>query len=234
MERNYKTLIFLFAAIVVISLSGFFWSYISHAPDFGRFPWPIHLHFTVFFVWLLLVVIQPVLIKNRNFHLHRRLGKASYFLVPVLVITILLLVRIKVIRIATESIESASIEAMLGLLDAVSLTLYYGIAVYNRRNIRWHVAFIIGASLVVLNPGMARLLNSFAPDLGLLGAVLVPFLIPGVILLYEKFRLKRPMLKSLYLVFIACWTIEIVLLMTIPRTEFWKNLVSAFVADSVT
>lgn len=230
MERKYSTLIVFFSLLVLVTLSGFGRSYLSHFPEFGRFPWLIHLHFLLFFIWLMLLIIQPVLIRKRKFRLHRALGKTTYFLAPLLVISILLLVQIKVKRIFPDSAEAASVEALIGLMDAISFSLYYVLAICFRKNLRRHVAFMIASSLVVLNPGMARLLNGFAEGLGLVAAVLIPYLVGGIIVLYEKFRLARPVLKSPYMLFLLCWSIEILLLFTVPRTQGWQSFVSGVIA----
>jgi len=226
MERNYKTLIAFFVAVSVISVLGFFTSYLSAFPQYGKFPVVIHIHFTAFLCWLALTIIQPILIKKKNFSLHRKLGTVSYFMAPIMVITMALLIITKVERLLLTLPDEATVEAFIGLLDVVSFTTYYIVAMLNRHNVRWHVAFIISATLIVLNPGMARLLNQVQPGLGMLGAVVVPFVVPLCVIFYEKINLKRPILKSPYALFFLCWALEIVLLITVPQTEFWKGIVA--------
>jgi len=59
----------------------------------------------------------------------------------------------------------------------------------------------------------------------LLVAVIVPFLIPLAIIIYEKISLKKRILKSPYALFFLCWATEIAILMTLPGTEFWRNMI---------
>lgn len=219
-------LLLAFVLIAVISLSGFYKSYFQLLPPFSRFPSIIHIHFAAFFCWFAMIIIQPVLIRQKNYILHRKVGRLSYLLAPILVLTIMVLVRDKVQREWTVSAGNAAMTAFIGLLDILSFSTYYIIAMIKRNNTRWHVAFIIAASLVVLNPGMARLLNHIKPGLGLAGAVLVPFLVSATIILYEKVKQKRPVLASPYTLFFLCWTLEIALLITIPPTAPWKKIVS--------
>jgi hypothetical protein len=225
MEKRQKLLIVLFTIIAIVTLSGFLKSYLFFFPNFGKFRYLIHLHFAAFTCWLLLIVIQPILIRQKKLKLHRTLGKCSYFLAPLLVITIMFLVLQKVHREISVSQNEAIIDMLVGSLDILSFTIYYIIAMVNRRNVRWHVAFIIAASLIVLNPGMARLLNLIKPNLGMLGAVLTPFIVSITILAYEKLKLKRPVLKSPYFVFLLGWIFEIGLLIIVPQTNFWKAFV---------
>lgn len=222
-------LLLTFVLIAVISLSGFYESYFQFLPQFRRFPTIIHIHFAAFFCWFAMIIIQPVLIRQKNYILHRRVGQLSYLLAPILVLTIIVLVRDKVQREWAVSLENAAMTAFIGLLDILSFSAYYIIAMIKRNNTRWHVAFIIAASLVVLNPGMARLLNQIKPGLGLLGAVLIPFLVSATIIWYEKVKQQRPVLASPYTLFFLCWTLEIVLLITIPPTALWEKMVSHFI-----
>lgn len=230
MEKTFRLLIPAFILIAVISLAGFYRTYFSYFPDISRFPFIIHIHFLAFCCWFVLLIAQPVLIRKKKTVLHRKLGRLSYFLAPVLVITIVLLVRNKTLREFPVAPGDASMTLLIGLLDAVSFSLYYGIAMYHRGKLRWHVAFIIAASLVILNPGMSRLLNGLQPGLGLPAAILVPFIVVIVLLLIEKLKYKRKILTSPYLLFLLCWTGEIILLFTVPQTVFWKNCVSAMVS----
>lgn len=227
MEKSYKILTLFFTAITIISLSGFFYTYLRFFPDFDRFRFLIHIHFIAFVGWFLLLIIQPVLIRYRRYDLHRKLGKLSWLLVPVLVMTILVLVKDKVQRELEVSTGAAAMTAFIGLLDALSFSVCYGVAMISRRNTRWHVAFIIGATLIIFNPGMSRLFNHFKPGSGLLAAMVFPFIVPLIILMIEKLREGRRVLKSPYLLFVLLWLGELLLLMTVPQTDFWKNLVIA-------
>lgn len=225
MEKKYKILVLFSILVTAISLLGFYKTYIAYFPNFNNFETVIHIHFIAFILWFALIIVQPILIKKKKYSIHRAIGKLSYFLVPILIITILILVKEKTQRELLTSPNNAYISAFIGLLDAVSLSTYYVIAMVNKRRIRWHVAFIIGASLVILNPGMSRLINQIKPGLGLLASVLIPFIVPISIIIFEKIKLKYKIWGSPYLYFLMFWTFEIALLITIPNTSFWKELV---------
>ncbi|MDR6923652.1 MULTISPECIES: hypothetical protein [Chryseobacterium] len=225
MERKSKILILFFIAVVAVSLTGFFNSYIRFLPEPDRFPLVIHIHFAAFVCWFALLIIQPVLIKQKKYELHHTIGKLSYFIAPVLVVTILILVTSQTRREIHISEDRAAVTAFIGLLDAISFSVYYLIAMLNRHNLRWHVAFLIAATLIILNPGMSRLLNHIKPGLGLPAAVFLPFLVSISIILIEKIKCKKPVLKSPYFLFFCCWTLEIVLFITVPNTEFWHLVV---------
>lgn len=228
MEKKYKFLIAFFSLVTIVSLAGFYSSYWSKFPRFGEFKNLIHIHFLAFTCWLILIVIQPILIMRKKFMLHRQLGRFSYLLAPILVLTIILLTKEKFIREFDEFPSDAAITAFIAFVDISSFSTFYLKAMFKKSNVRWHVAFIIAATLIVLNPGLSRLLNQITMGLGILTAVLIPFLIPGIVLIIEKIKYKRAILKSPYFWIIIIWTIEILLFITIPPTDFWKNITQNF------
>ena len=223
MEKKYKFLIAFFSLVTIVSLAGFYGSYWNKFPRLGEFQNLIHIHFLAFTCWLLLI-IQPVLIIKKKFKLHRQLGRLSYLLAPILVLTIILLSKEKFIREFSESESSAMMTAFIAFVDISSFSTFYLIAMFKKSNVRWHVAFIIAATLIVLNPGLSRLLNQITMGLGMLTAILIPFLVPGIVLIIEKIKYKRAILKSPYFLIIIIWTIEILLFTTIPQTDFWKSI----------
>ena len=229
MEKKHKILVLMFGLITAISFAGFYRTYFSYFPDLGRFSITIHLHFLGFSCWFLFVILQPVLIAKRRYRLHHKLGRVSYFLAPVLVMTILLLTRDKILRDIAEPESNASMTAFIGLMDAFSFSACYLTAMIKRHDLRWHVAFIIGATLIALNPGMARLLNNVGQGLGLLGAVIVPFIVPTAILIFEKLKFSHPILKSPYFAFLGLWTFVISMFIAVPSTELWHSIFAKIV-----
>lgn len=227
MEKKYRFLILFFLAVTLISFAGFYTTYLSKFPRFSEFQNLIHIHFLAFSCWLILIILQPILIRKKKFKLHRTLGKFTYFLAPILVITIILLSKEQFLRLIKVDEISAQMTLFIALLDILSFSTFYLIAMIKAKNTRWHAAFIIGATLIILNPGMSRLLNYFSPGLGMLGAILMPFIVSISIFVIEKIKYKRNILQSPYFLIFLIWTLEIISFMTIPQTDFWKNVTSA-------
>lgn len=226
MEKKINILLYFFIFVVVVSLFGFFNSYLKFFPDFNNFPYIIHIHFLAFSTWFLLLIIQPILIKRKKTNLHRKVGKLSYFLAPILVVTIVILATKQIQREILLPENNAEITAFIALIDIVSFSTYYIIAMTKSKNIRWHVAFLIAATLVVLNPGLSRLLNQIQFGLGMITAVFLPFAVSIFAIIFEKIKYKRPVLKSPYFLYLCFWTITILLFTTIPKIELWTNFIN--------
>lgn len=225
MENKINILLFFFVFVVIISLAGFFNSYLKFFPDFSKFPAVIHIHFLAFSAWFLLLITQPILIKTKKINLHRKVGKLSYFLAPVLVVTIAILANNQIRREILLPDNSAPVTAFIALIDIISFSLYYIIAMTKSNNTRWHVAFLIAATLVVLNPGLSRLLNQIQYGMGMITAVFLPFIISIFLIIFEKIKYKKFILKSPYFLYLCFWTITIVLFATVPKTELWTNFI---------
>ena len=225
MEKNYKTLTMLFIAIAVISILGFYKSYFQFFPKFENTTFFTHIHFVIFLSWFAILIGQPILIRQKKFSLHRKIGQFSYFLAPIMVISILVMVKLTIANNLSVSNQQAAIGSVGAFLDAVSFATLYVLSIVNKQNVRKHVAFMIGASLIILNPGLGRLVgNTIGQPFGILAMVIMPYLISIGILLYEKFKLKRPLFKSPYLLVALIWTIELALFVWLPNTDFWQNV----------
>ncbi len=227
MEKKINILLFFFVFVVLISLAGFFNSYLKFFPDFRKFPFAIHIHFLAFVIWFLLLVTQPILIKRKKISIHRKIGKLSYFIAPVLVITIFILANNQISREIKLPENNAAVTAFIALIDIVLFSLFYIIAMTKSKNIRWHVAFLIAATLVVLNPGLSRLLNQVQYGMGMITAVFLPFTVSIILIAFEKIKYKKSILQSPYFLYFCIWSITILLFATVPKTELWRNFINS-------
>ncbi len=227
MEKKYKILTIIFAAIALVSVAGFYKTYFALFPTFQGLPAFTHIHLAVILSWFVLIVWQPILIRQKKYKLHKKVGRLSYFLAPLMFITILGMVAVSFPRRFANNQEDAYVRITGAILDSVFFMTCYLIAMFNKRNMRWHVAFILGASLIVLNPGLVRLVGNLTNQgTAILTIVCTPYLVSLSILIYEKLKFKREILKSPYLLFLLLWTLEVGLFVTLSATAFWQNLLN--------
>ncbi len=151
MERQYRYLgYFLLLQLPIIALA-FHKSYGSKIPDFepGYDPF-IHVHAVLATLWVAIVIVQPFLIANKKLAWHRTIGKASYFVFPLLVLSFVP-AWIKIIH----SGEYKNLFFSLG--DCVLLVLFYSLSIYHRKIASRHMRFMIAATLVLLGPTIGRI-----------------------------------------------------------------------------
>lgn len=127
MQRKTSLLIYISIFIIGLSLAGFYQSYLSHFPMFLDFKGLIHIHFSAFCCWFALIVIQPILIRKKQYELHKKLGRLSYFLIPILVITIVFIRLGKLSEEAADSLKSASMNAFITLFGRFTERPYSGL-----------------------------------------------------------------------------------------------------------
>ena len=84
----------IFIVLIIIGVQwGFYHPYTSQFPKFVDKTNIIHIHGILLMSWLCLLVIQPFLISTGRTQLHRTIGKSSYVLGPLIILTIFLIGR---------------------------------------------------------------------------------------------------------------------------------------------
>jgi hypothetical protein len=226
MEKNYKAIVALFSVLSLTSLAGFYKSYFQFFPDFKNITFFTHIHFVIFICWFLIIAWQPILVKQKKLNLHKKIGKLTYFLAPIMVISILLMVKFTFAKNLINSKESALMGSTGAILDATAFAICYIISMFNVQKTRWHVAFIIGASLIVFNPGLGRFIISISNQkIGILIMALMPILIPFAIIIYEKIKFNRAIFKNPYLLFVLIWIVELACFAILPKQLSWQNFI---------
>ncbi len=84
---------FFFLVVLSFTLLGFFPSYFSRFPAFAGYDWAFHVHATIGLVWIGMLIAQAFLIRAKRFRTHRAVGKASYVVMPLLLVSFFLMAR---------------------------------------------------------------------------------------------------------------------------------------------
>jgi len=154
----YGTLAAVFALIV---FSGFARTYYLKL-FFATPPLPsliVHAHSIIMTAWVVLFLVQVTLISTRRVRVHQRLGYAG--------IGLALLIIVLGIWTALRAAKHGSISTPVGfsqptflivpLGDIVLFTLFFGMAVYFRRNAARHKGLMFLTAVNFLPPAMGRL-----------------------------------------------------------------------------
>lgn len=161
MEKSYRFLPYFFAAFFAIVIYCFWQSYFNHVPDFqnvispiGNVPititWVTHFHACMIMTWLLMLIVQPILIIKKQLKWHRLLGKISYGLVFLLVLSIILIVNQEQSREKNLPVFAAN------LVDPMMFVIMYGLAIYYRQKPAYHARFMLMTIIGFIGPAFAR------------------------------------------------------------------------------
>jgi len=217
-----------FIILLLVALIGFMPSYFSKFTD-DKVSYDFYTHFHAFnmSLWVALLIIQPFLVRNRKNDWHRWIGKFTYGFFPILIISVVLLMHNK-LTIATEPLSGYDL--YIPLKDIMVIVPCFCLAIYYRKNPKYHARFIIGSSMQVIEPGLVRaLINSdfFAsPDQAHMATLLTIDMIMIVLIINDRKEAKGRWIFPLILAMIL--TIQGLLLMGIPEMKFFVDFTNWF------
>ncbi len=153
-------LIYFFIFLLLMSVAGFYKTYLIKFPNFEGFTWAHHFHSFIMLTWICMLIAQPIFIRTKNFRLHRIVGKASYFIFPLLLLSFFLVARagyLRNIKIQSE-VEALAAMGFSGIPDMFYISILYGFGIYYRRKTSFHIRFFTCIGLMILGPGLGRFL----------------------------------------------------------------------------
>lgn len=151
MEKAYKNTGYIMLLLIPLVFAGFYKSYFNQIPNLNeKITLFHHLHATIAFMWILTLIVQPLLIRYKKIRIHRFVGKLTYFIFPLLLLSF-----IPMISISLQS--SQPINAFYPVADCTLLILCYTLAVYNKKRTTKHMRYMIGAAIVFLGPTIGRI-----------------------------------------------------------------------------
>lgn len=149
----------LFAAILLMVFWGFYKTYFGLFPEFPNIKSIHHVHGILYLLWFALLIVQPILVTTGRVALHKVLGKFSYALVPLILISTHLVAQNQYRNdLQNGSVEDAIAHQLLPFSATLAFVILYMLAMFNQ-GIRYrHMRYIIATSLVLISPGLGRAL----------------------------------------------------------------------------
>lgn len=229
MEKAYKNISFLFGAILLLIIAGFYKTYFGLFPSFNNVTLIQHIHGSFFLLWFLMLIIQPILIRNRKYALHRTIGKFSYLLVPMIIISIVFIAKelyLKQLATATKSQSIASL--FVPFFQIVDFVTLYLLAILNKRNAPYHMRYMVTTSLAIAGAGMRRiftLLMGLTVSQAFINAFFLTDLIVAILIMYDLQHKKK---WKPYAISLAILLVSQVAYYYLPNTSFWQNIGGKF------
>jgi hypothetical protein len=148
-----------FASLFVVALVAFWPTYLALAPSASSAY--THLHAFTAAIWILMLVAQPLAIRTRRMPLHRLLGRASYALAPLMLVSIVLLAHSRIRGLQGEAYGAQTYVLYLQVSLAVLFGIAYGLAIlaiHWRQSVTLHARFMLCTALTLIDPVVIRLL----------------------------------------------------------------------------
>ena len=172
--------------LLFTSFLGFYHTYFGLFPGFDETSRAVHFHVATILCWFAMLLAQASLAIKGRIELHRKIGRLSYLLAPLIVLGFALVTNHGQLKHKSPDLLGAT------LFDGSMFLLFYILAIINRKNTDYHAPYMILSALPFINPGLGRLI---APEVSLP----VEFLLILSFLLVARYKKKpyRPYLVGL-------------------------------------
>lgn len=144
-----------FAVLFLVALIAFWPSYLSRLFSAGSYT---HFHALMAATWMLMLVAQPMLVRAKRLVLHRWVGRASYVLAPLLVLSIVLLAHSRIKEASGEAFAVQTYILYLQVSLTVLFSVSYALAIAKRHVVALHARFMVCTALTMIDPVVIRLL----------------------------------------------------------------------------
>jgi hypothetical protein len=162
MEKAYKNIGLFIIVVLAFVILGFYKSYYGLMPSFKGVSVAWHIHGTIMLSWFLLLIVQPILIRQHKFELHKKVGKISYALAPLVVLSILLVSKAQFLRNFNLQTPKENIAILtLDLPLAFTFATFYILAILNKKRTTYHMRYMISTALLIMIAGTIRVFLNF-------------------------------------------------------------------------
>jgi hypothetical protein len=127
-------------------------------PSFKGFGYMHHIHGLLMMTWIFMLIVQPLLIREGKLSLHKAIGKASYIVVPLLLLSIFMVTKISYDKVISVAPQQANSGIALNIPALFAFAVLYGLAIWKKKKSRIHMRYMLGTSLLMIGPGLGRAL----------------------------------------------------------------------------
>lgn len=162
-----------------------FWPGYLAAPKAEMNAWT-HLHAITATLWMFMLIAQPLAIHAGHRELHRRIGRSSLLVMPVLLISLIGLAHASMQDMSGPALGVQAYFFYVRVVLFTTLVLAYVMAMLNRHNMAVHARYMVCTGLSLIDPVVHRLAHRVLrePDFnyqlltfGLVGAILVSLIV---------------------------------------------------------
>ena len=219
----YRNAFYWMIALLAILLVGFWPSYFSRLTEPMHVT--LHLHSIAMLAWVLLLIAQSWLIRNRKLSQHRVLGRASLLIAPLVVITGIWVNFHFQGRVEAPLATGVQAIFWFGFFLPLLFAFLYVQAIRHRRNMNLHARYMVLTALVFLIPGLGRALDNILEPYGLYVPTFLQLMCftlgIALWLMIQDWRRQKPWWPQF--VFSVLWGINIALYVLLPKWSVWNT-----------
>jgi hypothetical protein len=235
----YRRVWLVLALLIPATVLGFANSYLQGLTFSGlTFTTLVHLHGGLMALWVVMLAAQAWLVRSRRMGLHRRVGRASYVVVPLSLLTMILLSHETLARDPELTLLDFRFQ-IFNVMQFVGFGLSWALALVYRHRMALHARFMVATFFATASAIVARILiNWFAwvPGLSLAAdpdnienviatnGALILLVLVALIAVDWRLGIKR---SPFWLVTTTTLTLHVGFF-TFTKSAGWRNLVEWF------
>jgi hypothetical protein len=212
--------------LIALALLGFWPTYFSKffngAVDFNFY---YHFHFAMSSLWIALLIVQPILIKKKKLPIHRQIGKLSFVILPMFLISVILL---KHKLIGGEITEGSGASMWFLFKNLMIISVMFTLAMVNKHNMQIHARAMIATGIVFIEPTLGRFIiitllpeSDFMLGFGITFAIISGLIISLIII--ERKQTKGRWVFPLLLLFFIVFQCLIFFHVSFPLLDSFAN-----------
>ena len=229
--------------LVPITFLGFYPSYFSRL--FSGMDTIYHVHAFFMLIWVAMAITQPWLIARKKTRLHRKIGQASYVVMPLVLLTGYMVIRHTYYRqiaqkteevargVSRLSVDEISAQAaavtMIGSVYLAWLAVFYLLAIVHRKQMLHHGTYMFAATLTILGPTVDRLIYNTFSAAGIpytfLAEHAVFFFIIAVLAGLIIYQWKQGKSMRPAAIALGIYSAGLAVFFLLPKTPFWAAFI---------
>ncbi len=216
----YQRVGYFFILLLLLAFIGFWASYFSKLfSDINPY---VHLHAITMLLWVFMLISQAFLIQYKQYQWHKFIGKFSYGLVPILVVSLILLAHSQ-ITINEYGVSYSRLYILfLQLSLLVLFIIAYSLAIFYRKSASHHARYMICTSLTLIDPAVARIpLN--IPELPFSYQILTFGLVDIILLIFIVMDRKQSKAREVFPIMLVLFLIFQYFNLTWTDSSTWDN-----------
>jgi hypothetical protein len=202
-------------------LLGFIPPALTRPDGIASLPLLYHLHGLIFVSWFGLFTFQAYLVRDRNFRLHRLLGKSSVVIALAMLVTGYLMMRA---AFAHPDFSIGNNDQIVSIMypttDLINFSIVFVMALIFRAKGSAHKRLMLLAGILMLDPAVARLIQTIGAPFPLIPVVELGLF--ALLIVYDFRRLGKPHWCSL--LGLALFFSALSAKLSIAQAQVWEDI----------
>ena len=226
-------------ALLLLAVVAFWEPYFSHvfSGDYSMVTSNYkHFHVVMAVSWLAMLMAQPYLIRTGKRPLHRQIGKLSYVLGPLMVLSIVLLAHSQMVTFEEQLDPRRHFILFIQLGFALFFAVLYCLAIFYRRTPTIHARYMILTGILLIEPVLVRVFKfnlsfiEWSVPYQVVTWPMVDLLLLAIVIAERRQESGRRVFQGALVVFIAYQALHL----TVTDTTWWIRFAGWFAALPIT